>query len=83
MYHIFFIHSSVEGHLLTLLTILCYTYKQEPSIIVSWEASSSSRWKQMQRPIAKHQAELRESCGRGGVRIKGAGVVKDTTRRPT
>ena len=37
----------------------------------------------MQRPTAKHQAELKESCGRVGDRIKGAGEVKDTTTRPT
>jgi hypothetical protein len=37
----------------------------------------------MQRPTAKHQAELRESCGREGCRIEQATRVKYTTRRPT
>ena len=37
----------------------------------------------MQRPTAKHQAELKESCGRVGDRIERAGEVKDITRRPT
>jgi hypothetical protein len=39
---------------LTLLMVLCYACKQEPSITVFWEASSDSWWKQMQRHIAKH-----------------------------
>jgi hypothetical protein len=29
----------------------------------------SSRWKQMQRPTAKHWMEIEESCGRVGGRI--------------
>lgn len=33
------------------------------SQIVIREASPNNWWKQMQRPIAKHQAEIRESCG--------------------
>jgi hypothetical protein len=35
---------------LTLLWILCYARRQNSSINVFWEASSNSRWKQMQRP---------------------------------
>jgi hypothetical protein len=34
--------------------IFCSACKQESSIIVSWEASSSYWWKQMHRPTAKH-----------------------------
>ena len=37
----------------------------------------------MQKTIAKHQAELRESCGRVQGSTEGAGGVKDTIRRPT
>lgn len=37
----------------------------------------------MQRRIAKHQAELVESCRRVGDRIEQAGEVKDTTRKHT
>jgi hypothetical protein len=33
---------------------------------------SSSRWKQMQRTMVKHQAELWESCGRVGDMIEEA-----------
>jgi hypothetical protein len=33
----------------------------------------------MQKPIAKHQAELGESCGRVGDGIEKAAGVKDTT----
>jgi hypothetical protein len=54
----------------TLVT-LCYVCRQEPSTTVSWEASSSSQWKQMQSPTAKHQAELYESCGRVRDRTEG------------
>jgi hypothetical protein len=57
---------------LTLLIILCNACRQEePSITVSGEASSSSGWRQTQRPTAKHQAELRESWGRVGCRTEG------------
>jgi hypothetical protein len=45
-------------------------------------ASSSSWWKQIWRPTAKHQAELKKLCGRVLDKIEGAEVVKDTTRRP-
>ena len=37
----------------------------------------------MQRPRAKHQAEIRESCERVGDRTEQARGVKDTTRRST
>jgi hypothetical protein len=35
----------------------------------------------MQKPTSKHQAEIRESCGRVGNRITRAKGVKNTTRR--
>lgn len=50
------------------------------SQIVIREASPNSWWKQMQRPITKHQAEIRESCGSGGGRIKRAREAKDIIR---
>jgi hypothetical protein len=56
-----------ESQILTLLMILCYAYRQELSITVSREASSSSEWKQMQRSRAKHSVELGESGGRVGI----------------
>jgi len=68
-----------ENQPLTLLIILCYACRQEPSINCHLRASSSSKWKQMQNPTAKHQVKLRKSCGR----IEETGGVKDTTRRPT
>jgi hypothetical protein len=34
------------------------------------ETSPSSRWKQMQKLIAKYQVELKKSCGRVGDRIE-------------
>jgi len=37
----------------------------------------------MQRPTAKHQEELGESCRRGGGRMEGTRGVKATTRKPT
>jgi hypothetical protein len=59
-------HPIGERQPLTVVMILLYVCKQEPCITVSWEASSSSGWKHMQRSIAKHQMELREFCGSGG-----------------
>jgi hypothetical protein len=47
-----------ESQSLALLVILCYACKQDPSIIVSKEVSSSSEWKQTERPTAKHHQEL-------------------------
>jgi hypothetical protein len=47
-------HPVGERQPLILLMIPRYAYRQEPSIIVFWGASSSSWWKQMQRPRAKH-----------------------------
>jgi hypothetical protein len=67
----------------TRLMILCHACREEPSIPVSWEDSSSSCWKQMQRFIANHQLELGESCGRVGHRIEWARGVKDTPHRTT
>lgn len=43
--------TSWENPLLTLVMIFSYEQRQEPSITVIWD---SSRWKQIQRPIAKH-----------------------------
>ena len=77
------IHPTRERQPLTLLVILCYACRQESSITVSWEASSSSRWKQIERPAAKHQTELRTSWGRVGDRIEPAAWVKNITRRLT
>lgn len=37
----------------------------------------------IQKPTAKHQLELGESCGRLGDRSEQARVIKDTTRRST
>jgi hypothetical protein len=49
---------------LTLLIILCYACRQEPHITVSWDASSTSRWRQMQRLTAKHlEGSLVEEWG--------------------
>ena len=58
---------------LTLLMILCYICRQEPSIIVIRETSPHKGWKQMQSPTAKHWAESGESCRRGEGRIEEAG----------
>jgi hypothetical protein len=76
-------HPMGESQPLMLLMIFCYGCRQEPSISVSWEASSSNWWKQMQRPTAKHQAEVKKPCERVWDRIEQARRVKDTTRRPT
>jgi hypothetical protein len=73
-------YSKRDSQTLTLLMILWYTSRQEPSITVSWEAWSRSEWKQMQRHM-----ELGKSCRRVGDRSEwiGGWGVKDTTRRPT
>jgi hypothetical protein len=75
-------HTMWESQHLTAFMIFCYACRQKPSITVSWEASWSSRWSQVQRPTAKHQMELGESCRNGRVedRIVGVKGVKDTTR---
>jgi hypothetical protein len=62
-------HPIGEHQILIFLMIFCYALKEEPSNLVSWEASSRNRWKQMQRATSKHQAELRVSCGRVEYRI--------------
>jgi hypothetical protein len=63
--------------------IFCHTYRAEPSINVIREASPSIWWKLMHRPIAKHQAVLGKSLERRRVRIVGARVLKNTTRKST
>ena len=50
---------------------------------VTREDSSSNSQKQMERPTAKHQAELGDSCGRGRGRIVKVRGNKDITRKPT
>lgn len=52
--------------------ILCYTHRPESSIIVVREAHPSTK---------ETDAELRESCGRGGRRIVETRGNKDTTRK--
>ena len=47
-----------ESQPLTFLMILGYVYRWKPSIINFWEAASSSSWKQMQKPTAKHELEF-------------------------
>jgi hypothetical protein len=76
-------HPMGESQPQTLLMILLYASRQKPNTAVSWEASSSRGWKQMQRPTAQHHTKLRESCGSEEAWIDWAGGVKDTTRRPT
>lgn len=55
-------HAMRESPPLILLMIFRYTCRPEPSITVIWEAFPRGWWKQMQRPIAKHQVAL---YGRG------------------
>ena len=62
-------HPMAVSQRLSLLITLCYACTREPNITISIETSSS--WcKQMQRLKNKHQALLRECCGRISVRIK-------------
>lgn len=51
------IHSVWLSQLLTLLMTVCYVCRQEPNITISREASSSSGWRQRQRPTAKQFEE--------------------------
>jgi hypothetical protein len=37
--------------------IFCYTYKLVPCPVITRKASSSSRWKQVQRPTSRHYSE--------------------------
>jgi hypothetical protein len=71
-----------ETHPLTLLMILCYAYRHEASITFSWEASSRTRWRQMQRPTV-NSTEPGESCGIVRGRSQQVRGVKNTTRRTT
>lgn len=59
-------HAMRGSPLLILLVIFWSTCRKEPRIITIREVSPRNWWKQMQRPIAKHQAELEESCERRG-----------------
>ena len=63
-------HPMGESQLLTLLMILCCTCRQEPSTTSLCKVSPSNGWKQVQRHKAKHQADLRESCGRIEKRLR-------------
>jgi hypothetical protein len=44
---------------------------QEPSITVFWEVSSSSFWKQVQKPPVKHLFKVLKSCRRVEERNEG------------
>jgi hypothetical protein len=59
-----------ESQPLALLIILYYACRHRPSTTVSWEASSSSEWKQMKRTTAKHQAEIKESLEVSGLGLR-------------
>ena len=37
--------------------IFCYSYRSVPYLDIVREASSGSRWEQMQRPAARHYVE--------------------------
>ena len=47
-----------KHQIMTLFMILSYTYRHVANIIVPFEASPSSRLKQMKRPIPKYWMEL-------------------------
>ena len=67
-----------ERQALTRLMMLCYACRQEPSL-----SPESLRPAADGNGCSEQQMEFSESCGRVGERIKGAGGVMDTTRRPT
>ena len=75
-------HPIWESQRLTLLMILCYACRQEPSITVCWETSSSSGWRQMQRRTAKCQVELGVLRKCGGIelnKIEGSRTLSQLT----
>ena len=63
--------------------IITYTLLCLKTETVSRVSSSKSKWKQMQRPTAKHQVKVWESCGSLGVRTNQAEGLKDITRHAT
>jgi hypothetical protein len=63
--------------------LFVYDCRQEPSITVSQNGSSSCRWKQKQRTTTKPQAVLWEHCGRMRDKIEPTRGIKVTTRKPT
>lgn len=67
----------------TVPMILCNACRQKPSVTALWEATPSSRSKQIMRPTAKHWVKLEESCGRVRGRIGGHTGDKNYTRRAT
>jgi hypothetical protein len=46
-------HPMDKKQSLTLLILIYYAYKQEPSLTVLWQALSNSRQKQIQRSAVK------------------------------
>jgi len=76
-------HAMGKHQSLTPLMILCYAYRQEPSITVLWEAPPNSLLKQLQIPTAKYWMELRDSHGRVRGRIEGREMDRISTGKPT
>jgi hypothetical protein len=50
-------HPMGDSQTPTVLMILCFAFGQEPSIPVSWEASPSSKWKQIKWLTAKQAGQ--------------------------
>jgi hypothetical protein len=68
---------------LTLLMILCYACRQEPSMAVFWKAPPCTWLRWMQRPRAKHQVKLGDLYGRVGRKIEVPKGDRLSTGRPT
>ena len=69
-----------ENQPLTLLMTFYCACWQKPSITVSWDASSSTRGRQMQTPTPKNKAELRKSCWRVVDKIEQDREANDSTK---
>lgn len=63
--------------------ILCYVYRQEPSLTALLDATPISHWKEIQRPIAKHKLDLGEPCGRDGGRVEALEADRNSKGRLT
>lgn len=71
------IHFLGKKQTLILLMILCYVFKQEPSIIVLWEVPPSNQWKEMHRLPTKIKWSLEslvEELGEGLRDLQTAGT---------
>lgn len=73
-------HPMGKNQSLKLLMLLCYVYRQGPSVNVLWEALPSSQWKELRHPLLNIRwsaMSLMEELRKGLMNLKKTGYPQE------